>query len=150
MRINARLDDRSAEKLAWLREQTGQTLSDVVRESIERYHAEVYPRFKGKLITTWPILTETSHLLSRRVGAEAAPALLERAERAFKVWEMPPEAGARAAELMRAALPMDLADASAVLLAEHLGHGRILSTDRRDFASYRFKHRHPFENLLLP
>jgi uncharacterized protein len=45
-------------------------------------------------------------------------------------------------------LPMDLADASLVILAEQLGHGRILSTDQRDFRSYRWKNRHPFENLL--
>jgi uncharacterized protein len=30
-------------------------------------------------------------------------------------------------------LPMDMADASLVVLAEHLGHGRILSSDRRDY-----------------
>ncbi len=30
-------------------------------------------------------------------------------------------------------LPMNLADASLVLLAERLGHGRIVSTDQRDF-----------------
>lgn len=46
-------------------------------------------------------------------------------------------------------LPMDLADASLVVLAEHLGHGRILSTDQRDFHAYRWKQRRPFENLLL-
>lgn len=46
-------------------------------------------------------------------------------------------------------LPMDLADASLVILAEHLGHGRILSTDERDFRAYRFKQHEPFENLLL-
>lgn len=46
-------------------------------------------------------------------------------------------------------LPMDLADASLVLLAEDLGHGRILSTDQRDFRTYRWKQRQPFENLLL-
>ena len=45
-------------------------------------------------------------------------------------------------------LPMDLADASLVLLAEHLGHGRILSTDTRDFGAYRWKSRKPFKNLL--
>ena len=45
-------------------------------------------------------------------------------------------------------LPMDLADASLVLLAEHLGHGRILSTDARDFRTYRWKQHAPFENLL--
>ena len=47
-----------------------------------------------------------------------------------------------------ASLPMDLADASLVLLAEHLGHGRILSTDGRDFGAYRWKSRKPFVNLL--
>jgi hypothetical protein len=36
-----------------------------------------------------------------------------------------------------------------VLLAEWLGHGRILSVDRRDFDAFRWKNRHPFENLLL-
>jgi len=46
-------------------------------------------------------------------------------------------------------LPMDLADASLVILAEHLGHGRILSTDQRDFRTYRWKQHRPFENLLI-
>ena len=47
-------------------------------------------------------------------------------------------------------LPMDLADASLVILAEELGHGRILSTDQRDFKAYRWKNHKPFQNLLLP
>ena len=46
-------------------------------------------------------------------------------------------------------LPMDLADASLVILAEEIGQGVIVSTDRRDFKSYRWKNKHPFENLLL-
>jgi uncharacterized protein len=46
-------------------------------------------------------------------------------------------------------LPMDMADASLVILAEHLGHGRILSSDRRDFNVYRWRNAQPFENLLL-
>lgn len=45
-------------------------------------------------------------------------------------------------------LPMDFADASLVILAEHLGYGRIVSTDRRDFNAYRWKNHHPFHNLL--
>lgn len=47
-------------------------------------------------------------------------------------------------------LPMDIADASLLVLAEELGHGRILSTDQRDFNAYHWKNRHPFTNLLLP
>ena len=46
-------------------------------------------------------------------------------------------------------LPMDLADASLVLLAEELGHGRILSTDTRDFNAYHWKRHEPFDNVLL-
>jgi len=45
-------------------------------------------------------------------------------------------------------LPMDLADASLMILAERLGHGRILSTDERDFRIDRWKRHAPFENLL--
>jgi len=44
---------------------------------------------------------------------------------------------------------MDLADASLIILAEHLGHGRILSTDQREFRTYRWKQRKPLENLML-
>jgi hypothetical protein len=33
-------------------------------------------------------------------------------------------------------------------LAEHLGHGRILTTDARDFGAYRWKSRKPFKNVL--
>jgi uncharacterized protein len=46
-------------------------------------------------------------------------------------------------------LPMDLADASLIILAEHLGHGRILSVDQRDFNTYRWSDTHPFQNLLF-
>ena len=41
MRINARLDDSYAEKIAYLRQATGLSLSDLVRESVERYYRQV-------------------------------------------------------------------------------------------------------------
>jgi predicted nucleic acid-binding protein len=43
---------------------------------------------------------------------------------------------------------MDLADASLVVLAQELDSGKILSTDRRDFHTYRWKNHRPFKNLL--
>ncbi|MFM7903933.1 MAG: DNA-binding protein, partial [Microcystis sp.] len=46
-------------------------------------------------------------------------------------------------------IPMDLADASLVVLAENLGHGRILTSDRRDFSIYRWQDNHTFQNLFL-
>ena len=103
-------------------------------------------------ITTWPVLTEATHLLMRWIGPDAAQALLrEVADGAIAVWQWSAEHTARVPALMQsyASLPMDLADASLLLLAEHLGHGRILTTDERDFGAYRFKGREPFQNLLL-
>jgi uncharacterized protein len=47
-------------------------------------------------------------------------------------------------------LPMDLADASLVLLAESAQEGRIVSTDERDFHAYRWKNQYPFQNVLPP
>ena len=104
-------------------------------------------------VTTWPVLTEACHLFQRHLGSDFAAALMEDvADGGLHVWALPAPRWAAVPGLMRqyAALPMDLADASLVLLAEHLGHGRILSTDCRDFGAYRWKGREPFDNLLGP
>ena len=45
-------------------------------------------------------------------------------------------------------LPMDLTDASLVLLAEALGDGRIISSGSHDVRAYRWQSRQPFRNLL--
>ena len=103
------------------------------------------------LITTWPVLTEAVHLISRWIGIEPAAALMDEvADGDVIVWDLVPELRLRIPSLMRryADLPMDLADASLVLLAESIGHGRILTTDQRDFRIYRWKGRKPFEPLL--
>ena len=102
-------------------------------------------------VTTWPVLAETCHLFHRTLSpAQSVELMADVADGGIVVWEPPQELLARFPPLMRKylTLPMDLADASLVLLAEHLGHGRILSTDRRDFRTYRWKQRQPFHNLL--
>ena len=104
-------------------------------------------------ITTWPVVMESVYLLDRRVGAEYGLAVVDDVARGgLSLWDIPASQAARMATLMRkyANLPMDLADASLVLLAEHIGHGRILSTDQRDFGTYRWKNRKPFKNLMEP
>ncbi|WP_420467846.1 type II toxin-antitoxin system VapC family toxin [Panacagrimonas sp.] len=102
-------------------------------------------------ITTHAVITEACHLLYRREHAGAMLQLVEALrDGPVEVLELDTEELPRIARLMHQYrdLPMDYADASLVLLAEHLGHGRILTTDRRDFRNYRWKHHHPFENLL--
>lgn len=107
------------------------------------------------LITTFPVLTEALHLLMRREKVRLAFEFLAflsslQQQGNFSVFSLTDAHLPRLSELMiqYADLPMDLADASLVLLAEQLGHGRILSTDKRDFHTYRWKNTQPFSNLL--
>lgn len=122
----------------------------------DRHHAAAHARFRALTeapICTWPVVAETCHMLLHRMGPRSQQKFLDScAADAFEIFELSREHFPRLLQLLAkyADLPMDLADASLVLLAEHLGHGRILSTDRRDFQTYRFKNHHPFENLLLP
>jgi len=91
-------------------------------------------------------------LLVARVGVHQALDFMDAvAQGACTVWPLQDEALARMVYLMRryANLPMDLADASLLVLAEQVNEGRILSTDRRDFEGYRWKNTRPFVNMLL-
>ena len=90
------------------------------------------------LVTVWPVLAEAMYLLRGYLPAQEA------------LWEMI-EAGAveilplgiddipRMKELMRKYrdLPMDLADAALVRVAERERLRRIFTLDRRDFQIYR-------------
>jgi predicted nucleic acid-binding protein len=122
----------------------------------DRHHARacaVLAELREPLVTTWPVLTETTHLMNRRLGPAVSTRFLANLADGFcAVHAIEPVLLRRIGELMQryADLPMDLADASLVLLAESIGSGRILSTDRRDFGAYRFKNQHPFANVLLP
>ena len=103
-------------------------------------------------ITTWAVVTETCHLIGHYLGEGVKAEWLSAIGRQeIKVFDLTCLDCARAATLVLKYrdLPMDFADASLVILAEHLGHGRILSADQRDFEAFRFKNTRPFENLLL-
>ena len=121
----------------------------------DRHHGragQVLSKLQEPLVTTWPVMTETCYLLLNRLGNRAQRAFIESfAAGAFEAHRLNREDAPRVASLMKqyADLPMDLADASLVVVAEYLGHGRILSTDRRNFGTYRWKAREPFANLLF-
>lgn len=121
----------------------------------DRHHAAALAAVgrwsKEGFVSTWPVLTEVTHLLAARVGVSQSVAFIESIARgACEIPDPPEDALLRAHGLMNRYrdLPMDLADASLVILAEDLGEGRILSTDLRDFAGYRWKNTQPFTNLL--
>ena len=105
------------------------------------------------LISTRPVITETSYLLQSRMGQlEACEFLASYNEGLYEIYDLTSAQMHRIVKLMQkyADLPMDLADGSLVILAEELGHGPILSTDMRDFNTYLWKNHNPFQNLLLP
>ena len=122
----------------------------------DRHHKRanaVLQELDSPLITTWPVLTETTHLLLSRLGANAQSRFIDNlAKGHIEIFQLTTDHLGRIKSLVKKyeALPMDLADASLVILAESIGHGNILSTDQRDFRTYRWKNRHPFNNILLP
>lgn len=119
------------------------------------YHArcsDFFRRNREPLMTTYPVLVECVHLMFSRIGVAKTLGWVETlSTQGTGVFVMRADHLPRLTALMRqyADLPMDLADASLVLLAEEIGEGRIVSTDQRDFHAYRWKNQHPFRNLLL-
>lgn len=121
----------------------------------DAYHSRCREFFRlncEPLITTYPVLVECVHLMFSRIGVTKTLGWMEAlGTQGVSVLVMGADHLPSLTALMHqyADLPMDLADASLVLLAEEIGEGRIVSTDERDFHAYRWKNQHPFRNLLL-
>ena len=122
----------------------------------DRHHAAAKTALerwsKEGFVSTWPVLTEVTDLLAARASMTQALAFVDSIARGACAIPAPPDdALLRAHALMQRYrdLPMDLADASLVILAEETGEGRILSTDLRDFRGYRWKNTQPFTNVLI-
>ena len=102
------------------------------------------------MVVTWPVVTETCHLLLSRLGVHAETRFIEQIASNVEFHELAKAHLGAIQALMEkyGDLPMDLADASLVVAATELGVGRILTTDQRDFNTYRWKNTRPFRNLL--
>ena len=102
------------------------------------------------LVVTWPVVTETCHLLGRYGGTNAQTAFLDLLRASVEIRAQGIGHLSSISELIAkyGDLPMDLADASLVVAASELRDGRILSTDERDFGIYRWGATEPFDNLL--
>jgi len=105
------------------------------------YHVvcqETLSSLNDSLVTVWPVVTETMYLL--RSYGRAQDALWEMIEtEAVEILALGKDDVARIKELMRKYrdLPMDLADAALVRVAERERLRRIFTLDRRDFQIYR-------------
>jgi len=105
------------------------------------YHAscrKAVESLRDPLATVWPAFTEAMHLL--RSSAEAQRALWTLIESgAMRLLALSESDAPRMRELMwkYRDLPMDLADAALVRVAEREKVRRVFTTDRKDFALYR-------------
>lgn len=112
----------------------------------------VLAQVEPPLFTTWPAFTEAMYLLARAGGATGRRALwsLVTSDRLVITDLTAPEVERCAALMERYAdLPMDLADATLVAVAEARGLREVFSLDR-DFQVYRIHGRKPFVVLPVP
>ncbi|MGH2970136.1 MAG: type II toxin-antitoxin system VapC family toxin [Solirubrobacteraceae bacterium] len=104
------------------------------------------------LATTWPAFTEAMYLLGRAGGSAGREALwrLVLSER-LHVLDLSRPAIERSAKLMAkyADLPMDLADATLVAVAEERHNRRVFTLDS-DFQIYRLNGRQRFDVVPAP
>jgi predicted nucleic acid-binding protein len=112
----------------------------LIHEDDDRHQAckETFLTLTEPLGTVWPVLTEAMYLLS--FSWEAQIALWEMIETgAVEILVLGKDDVERMRELMRKYrdLPMDLADAALVRVAERERLRRIFTLDRRDFQIYR-------------
>lgn len=120
----------------------------------DKFHAQAKQqllRLKEPLITTDPVIVETAYLLLERCGQKAQFQFLNQlAQGSIEIFQLENHHLKRMLELMMkyAELPMDLADASLVVLAEEMNENRILTTDFRDFSVYRWDNHQGFQILL--
>jgi len=106
---------------------------------------------KYPLVTTYPVIVETSYLLWERSGQTTQFSFLNQLiQGSIEIFQLENNHLQRMVQLMGkyANLPMDLADASLVVLAEEIQENRILTTDFRDFSIYRWNNNKEFRNLL--
>lgn len=120
----------------------------------DRYHAvavEWFRRFRGRLLTTEAVITETAYVLAASLPHQrAALVWFERARAAGLLEVQAVEDYAALARIIAqyAKPPCDYADATLIALAERTGVMAIATIDQKDFSVYRVRGRKRFRILL--
>jgi len=117
------------------------------------HHEWVMQRFtsiRGRVLTTGAVLTEAACFLQDvRGGMRHLVGLIERLR--VEIWDCFNIGVLRSAERLMtvyADTPMDFADATLVLAAEHYGIGDIATLDQRGFRAFRYSRNKQFRLLL--
>lgn len=118
----------------------------------DTYHTRVLSFLKdysGKLITTWPVITEASHMLSFNVNVQI-DFLTWLCQDAVVILNREDEHIEQLIELFNkySDVPMDLADGSLLIVSEITGIRDIATIDS-DYYVYRLKDKKPLNNVLF-
>ncbi len=117
----------------------------------DAYHQQALTFIKnieGRLITTWPVITEVMYVLNYPDAQEKFLLWIERG--GLEIAQMDGHAIPGLLTLINkySDLPMDLADATLMLYAEKTGINKIATIDS-DFDIYRFAKNDYMENVFL-
>lgn len=120
----------------------------------DRYHPQAaawFHGFRGQLLTTEAVVTETAYVLAASPEHQfAALAWIQRAREAGILEVVAVEDHAALARIISkyADLPCDYADASLIWVAEKTGVLQIATIDQDDFSVYRVRGRRGFRILI--
>jgi len=119
----------------------------------DKYHNSVLKflkTFDGQLITSWPVITEVTHLLNFNVNVQID--FLEWLKReAVTIVNLENIHLERIIQLSKkySDVPMDLADSSLIVIAELTNITDIITIDSDNYI-YKTKNKKLLNNLLLP
>lgn len=113
---------------------------------LEEYRKDV----QGRLITTWPIMTEVTYILKAHVHLNAQLDFLKWISLdGMEIFDLTKDSLFRIGELQKkySDISMDFADATLLITAEVLNINKVFSIDK-DFSIYRIFGKKHFENLM--
>ena len=109
---------------------------------------EFLKAYKGILTTSWPVLTEVNHMLDYNINAQLD--FLKWVDLgALKIEDVKPTDIKRIMSLLKkySDTPMDLADASLIIISERLGLKEIITIDS-DYYIYRTIKKEMIRNIF--
>ncbi|QTA92383.1 type II toxin-antitoxin system VapC family toxin [Desulfonema magnum] len=120
--------------------------SDKFHDIVKKFLSDYF----GSLITTWPVITETTHMLDFNVRVQI-DFLKWLYKGAIRIASLRDEHLERLIELSEkySDIPMDLADGSLLVVSELTGIKDIITIDS-DYYIYRTKDKRALKNLLEP
>ena len=122
------------------------TYHQKTKQRLEEYRKDAH----GRLITTWPIITEVTYILKAHVHLEAQVDFLKWITiGGLEMFDLQKGHLSKIIELQKkySNLPMDFADATLLIAAESIDINKVFSIDK-DFSIYRILGKKHLENLM--